>query len=484
MRSPPPRERTLGDEDLAARRRLAGLGRRLVSHFFVLLKAAQLYEPRNTIVVEAMETFRSTLSDLLDDTPEAVLRLRAECLFLNEARLRLDLAGFVAHRFLVETLRRRGVGAVRFYRLPEPEELRRFLAVFLKGGTDVEDLRAALAAHELDMFDLDPMKDDDDELPGQVSDQSEAAVDTYFKSIFVIRQIMTERDSRRSPALRRAKKVVHAIVDLLFEEEASLLALTAIRSFDDRTFNHSANVCILSVAAGRELGLDKRDLGRLGLAALLHDIGKIEIPRDLLRKGSELSTEERTILERHPMEGVKALLRFQGLSDLSVRCAVVAFEHHILRDGRGYPTKIRQRDPGLLSRIVTIADFYETLTAPGALTEEGIPPEEALRLMVSARAFDPTLLKVFISAIGTVPIGSLVRLSTGEEAIVTARDEEGGRRPVVALLLEGADGRRKLGSTVDLASPEAGDREIVQVAPLGQSYADPDEVLGLVAAGH
>jgi HD-GYP domain-containing protein (c-di-GMP phosphodiesterase class II) len=296
---------------------------------------------------------------------------------------------------------------------------------------------------------------------------------------------MTDRDPRRrSPALRRAKKVVHAIVDLLFEEEASLLALTAIRTFDNRTFNHSANVCILSVAAGRELGLDKRTLGRLGLAALLHDIGKIEIPRDLLTKGAELTSEERGVLEKHPLEGVKALLRFQGLSDISVRCAVVAFEHHLLRDGRGYPTRVRRRSPGLPSRLVTIADFYETLTAPGTLTEEGVPPEEALRLMVAAKAFDPLLLKVFISAVGVVPIGSLVRLSTGEDAIVVRRDPSGGRRPTVTLLRSGEDGSRELGEEIDLALPSPRNREIVHVAPLGQSFSDPREFLGIVGDTH
>jgi HD-GYP domain-containing protein (c-di-GMP phosphodiesterase class II) len=477
-------------DDLVLRRRLAGLGRRLVSHLFVLLKAAQLYEPDNTIRREAVETFRGTLTDLLEETPEASLRLRTDCLFLNEARLRLDLAGFVAHRYLVETLRRRGVSVIRFLRLPEEEELRGFLDVFLgtPGDGGGEDIQAALGMRDIDAFEVEPLREEDEDPPGSApTSREEAAVDTYFKSIFVIRQIMRDGDPRRrSPALRRAKKVVHAIVDLLFEEEASLLALTAIRSFDDRTFNHSANVCVLSVAAGRELGLDKRELGQLGLAALLHDIGKIEIPRDLLVKGAELTHEERRVIERHPLEGVKALLRFQGLSDLSVRCAVVAFEHHLLRDGRGYPTTLRRRSPGLMSRLVTVADFYETLTSPGSMTDEGIPPEEALRLMVASRAFDPLLLKVFIAAIGTIPIGSLVRLSTGEEALVTARDEEAGRRPRVTLLRRLPDGRPELGEIVDLAHPDPGDpeREIVEVAPLGQSFADPREILGLVGEVH
>ena len=465
---------------------MASLGRRLVGHLFVLMKAAQLYEPANTIAVEASDTFRETLGELLEDSPEVVVRLRSDCLFLNETRLRLDLAGFSAHRFLVELLRRQGVSVLRFLRMPEASELRAFLEVFLGTSGGAEDIQAALGVRGLDVVEVEPLRDEDDELPGHER-KGEAAVDTYFKSIFVIRQIMDDRDPRRrSPALRRAKKVVHAIVDLLFEEDASLLALTAIRSFDNRTFNHSANVCILSVAAGRELGLDKRELGRLGLAALLHDIGKIEIPRDLLTKGAQLTADERTVLERHPLEGVKALLRFQGLSDISVRCAVVAFEHHLLRDGRGYPTKVRRRSPGLPSRLVTIADFYETLTAPGGLTEEGLPPEEALRVMASAEAFDPLLLKVFMNAIGVIPIGSLVRLSTGEEAIVTGRDESGGRRPRVSLLVRGPDGRRTAGETIDLARPRPTDpeREIVQVAPLGQAFEDPREILDLVAEVH
>jgi HD-GYP domain-containing protein (c-di-GMP phosphodiesterase class II) len=466
---------------------MADLGRRLVRHLYVLFKASQLYDPTNTVAVEAVDTFQGTLKDLLEESPEVAVRLRADCLFLNEARLRLDLAGFVAHRYLVDVLRRRAISVLRFLRTPEKRELQTFLSVFLgpEGDGGGEDLRAALAVHQIDCIEVEPFDEDDDELPGREADTGGAAVDTYFKSIFVIRQIMTDRDQRnRSPALRRAKKVVHAIVDLLFEEEASLLALTAIRSFDDRMFNHAANVCVLSVAAGRELGLSKKELGRLGLAALLHDIGKIEFPRHLLARGRELTEKERRLLERHPLEGVKVLLQFQGLSDLSVRCAVVAFEHHLLRDGRGYPTTARQRSPGLLSRLVTIADFYETLTAPGALTEEGTPPEEALRMMVTARAFDPLLLKVFICSVGAIPIGSLVRLNTGEEALVTARDPSGGRRPTISILHQTAEGHRQVGEAVDLSnqSPDGPCREVVAAAPLGQAFSDPREILSLVTA--
>ena len=146
---------------------------------------------------------------------------------------------------------------------------------------------------------------------------------------------------------------------------------------------------------------------------------------------------------------------------------------------------IRDREPGLLSRLVTIADFYEVLTAPGAMTDEGIPPEEALRLMVAAKAFDPLLLKVFVSAVGAVPIGSLVRLNTGEEAIVTARDAGGGRRPRVALLHRDG-GERQVGESIDLSRPSPGapDRAIVEAAPLGQAFADPREILQLVANVH
>jgi HD-GYP domain-containing protein (c-di-GMP phosphodiesterase class II) len=465
---------------------MAGLGRRLVRHLYVLFKASQLYDSKNTVAVEAVDTFQRTIVDLLEESPEVAIRLRADCLFLNETRLRLDLAGFVAHRYLVDVMRRRSVSVLRFVRTPEKRELQAFLDIFLgpEGDGGCEDIRAILAVREIDGIEVEPLDESDDELTGRPTGQGGAAVDTYFKSIFVIRQIMTDHDQRnRSPALRRAKKVVHAIVDLLFEEDASLMALTAIRSFDNRMFNHAANVCVLSVAAGRELGLSKKELGRLGLAALLHDIGKIEIPRQLLLKGNDLSEEERQVLERHPLEGVKVLLQYQGLSDLSVRCAVVAFEHHLLRDGRGYPTTARQRNPGLLSRLVTISDFYETLTAPGAMTEEGVPPEEALRLMVAARAFDPLLLKVFICAVGAVPIGSLVRLSTGEEALVTARDPAGGRRPTVSLLHTTEEGQRQVGEVVDLARqrPDGPQREVIAAAPLGQAFADPQEILSLVS---
>lgn len=222
------------------------------------------------------------------------------------------------------------------------------------------------------------------------------------------------------------------VVDgFLGREPGPSLMMATIHNLDEATFYHSVNVCLLSLALGRGIGLDEELLRHLGTGALLHDIGRVVIDEASLSKEGRLTNEEWAEVRLHPQEGAQAILAASGPGQEVA--AVIALEHHIRLDGDGYPD-LGRRLPHLFSRIVAVADTYDAITSPRP-HRPARTPHEALRIVLdgAGAAYDPDVARAFLHVMGTYPPGSLLRLDTGEVVMVTLTPEGSEARPGVVV---------------------------------------------------
>ncbi len=233
---------------------------------------------------------------------------------------------------------------------------------------------------------------------------------------------------------RRARKLVSNVVDSVVRNVNALLLLTNLRHKDEYTSQHCVNVCILAVAFGRYLGLEKHDLNDLGLGALLHDIGKMKVPLEILNKPGRLTAEEFAVIKGHPTHGRRILDRVDGVPE---RVLDVVLSHHERADGSGYPRGARHSDISRFAMIVAIVDVYDAVTSD-RVYHAGTSPHDALTMMYdrAPQTFDTDLFESFIRCLGIYPVGSLVELSTGEVAVVVGGSRRRQLKPVIMLVLD------------------------------------------------
>ncbi len=231
-----------------------------------------------------------------------------------------------------------------------------------------------------------------------------------------------------------ARELADRLAENIVKNENAMVWLTQLKNRDEYTSMHSINVCVLSLLFGRFLGLKEKELGHLGLGALLHDVGKMKVPSEILNKPGRLDDEERTIMNRHPELG-HALLKEH--TDLHPAVLEIALSHHERYDGSGYPRGLKGKALNQYALIVSIIDFYDAVTSDRAY-HIGISPHEALNMMyaVAAKSFPLTLVESFIQCLGIYPIGSLVELESGEVGVVMTVNRQRRLKPILTLVLD------------------------------------------------
>lgn len=245
------------------------------------------------------------------------------------------------------------------------------------------------------------------------------------------------------------KRLMHDTVDGVLRNPDAHVCLTALKQRDTYTAQHSINVCILSLALARHVGLSRGDMETLGVAALLHDVGKIKTPLEVLNKPGRLTPEEFALMKQHPVTGQQMLEQLYGLP---YQIADVAFSHHERISGGGYPRGLKNHEISLFSRMVAIVDVYDAITSDRCY-HDGISPTEALTKMYGWRLtdFDAELLEQFIQCVGIYPVGSLVELTSGEVGFVVSVNPEFRLRPKVNIVLDSRKRRLYPQRVVDLA---------------------------------
>lgn len=219
--------------------------------------------------------------------------------------------------------------------------------------------------------------------------------------------------------LTRSQDCVENLLTQLVHDPKSILSISRYELYDAFTFGHSIRVCLLALSFARALGIEGSILQRIGTAALMHDIGKARVPFEILHSKGRLDAEERLEMSRHTLYGADILLE---VADPDPMAVVAAFGHHRSKGG-GYPPLAHDMRLSAGTRIVKICDVFEALTAVRPYKDR-MSAVRAYRIMMSMPDhFDPALLRRFIQLTGVYPVGSRVRLSTGEIARVQAQSE-------------------------------------------------------------
>jgi putative nucleotidyltransferase with HDIG domain len=220
----------------------------------------------------------------------------------------------------------------------------------------------------------------------------------------------------------KAGRMIIKTVDQGGGNSTTFLLLKSLKEYDDYTFDHSINVAVISAAIARRLGYSDEEIGGIGTAAILHDIGKLYVPREIIHKAERLTPSEWQKVKRHPIDGEK-ILHDEGMDLLTRR---VAYEHHMRYDAKGYPRPKEGEKCLEASDIVRIADTYDALTTRRPYRKQ-INPFEALKLMEKGRGseFHPKYFDVFLGLMGNVPIGSVLVLESGERALVVEIGTDG-----------------------------------------------------------
>ncbi|HET7230696.1 MAG TPA: HD domain-containing phosphohydrolase [Longimicrobium sp.] len=406
------------------------------------LRALQLYPLENQAVVDALHALEAAAMAVLDQDDEMVVRYVGDFFFVNDVRLRVDLASYATYGQVGRALQRHRIGQLEVFRGAERGEWTALLALVNSDPQSEDDPFGAffdrLGRTAVLHLGVGPDRDSEHDPTGDKGRQ--IAKRTYAQTVAVAREAMSGLRMGRGVSLRPVKRAVQAIVDQVLTNEASIVGLTTLRDYDEYTFTHSVNVCIFSVALGKKLGFNKHQLYELGLGALLHDVGKVRMPLELINKAGPLTKEEFPILQEHPAEGLLSLFEMRGLSEVPLRAMLVAYEHHMKVDQTGYPRSIRRREPTLFGRIVAVADGFDAATTKRSYQAQPWPADKVLREMRDnpTRGFDPLVVKAFISMTGIYPVGSAVILDTFELAIVcqTNPNPECLHQPIVKVLYD------------------------------------------------
>ncbi len=453
-------------------------GRRLVVAIQAGARAMKMYPPEHQSVQRALEDLASLARELQRETGELEIRAEGEFIFVNGTRLRLDLTNYASFGRVLDLFRAAGVGMVRVTRDASAREWFALISLLgtIAGDTvgGAAEIATRLAAAGIDAFEVAAPSEADDQQPDREAALA-AAKRTYAQSVALTREVINSSRMGRAPTLRKVKRAVQLIVDEVLNEEASLIGLTALRDYDEYTYTHSVNVCIFAVALGKRLGMSKLELYELGVAALMHDIGKSRVPTELLQKSTPLETEEWQRIASHPWLGLLALHQMKGMQDVPYRAMIVAHEHHMKCDLSGYPRTIRPRAMSMLSRIVAVADGYDAATTRRSYQTQPWTPSDVLKEMRDnpGRGLDPVVVKAFMNLLGIYPPGTLVVLDTFELAVVTAANPspELASRPVVAVASDANGNLLSPPLKVDLATRnDAGQfaRTIIKTADPGR----------------
>lgn len=354
-----------------------------------------------------------------------------------------------------------GIGGLEISCGPEDEDLGDFFEIVAEtpsGENCLEQMRQQLKTRNIKGVHLLSQKEvagDDNLSEGERLRLRKQAKAVFFNSLRVVENISTSHRSGKTVDLRGAKMAVRGLVNHLLEEECTLVELASIKDFDDYTYAHSANVCVYSLLIGVRLGLDKKRISQLGLAAMFHDVGKVKLPSDVVKKSGKFDEHDWNLMRNHPVIGARTLFKNFNIDSHTIRGALVAFEHHMNLDNTGYPSRRNVRKLNLFSRIVAVADTFDAMTSGRIYMDSAVSPVETLRLMLYQmnHKYDQLILKTFVNAIGVFPPGSLVLLSDQTIAIIERSPKSGNTSPVVRVI-GNRNGISKTGFLLDLNSPE------------------------------
>ncbi len=282
----------------------------------------------------------------------------------------------------------------------------------------------------------------DEQKTDGIQSDIEAIRQLYSKATVAAETLVqvAEREGRPDPGL--AMQTVEGLADAVTQNRTALIALTAMKTYDNYTFTHMVNTSILTMGQARAIGIEGRLLREFGLSALMHDIGKVRTPKEILNKPGKLTPDEFEIMKRHTVDGAEILRR---TPEMPILAPVVAFEHHLRLDGTGYPLGARRPTLNLGTQLCSIADVYDAMRSNRSY-QASFPSDRVLAVLQGNDGvhFDKHLVRRFSQLLGIYPPGNLVRLSSGELAVVLKVHAPDPYRPRVRVIVDKSGERLSL----------------------------------------
>ncbi|HEX7137755.1 MAG TPA: HD-GYP domain-containing protein, partial [Vicinamibacterales bacterium] len=298
----------------------------------------------------------------------------------------------------------------------------------------------------------------------------------YNEAVSAAGSIWDSAQTEGTPDVGVARTMIDGLAQAVAQNRTALLALTTLKNYDNYTFTHMINVSILTMGQARGLGIEGARLRELGMAALMHDIGKVRTPLEVLNKPDKLTPDEFAIMKRHTVDGAEMLRKTTEVPPLA---PVIAFEHHLRTDGTGYPDGISRSSLNVGTMLCSIADVYDAMRSR-RVYQDMLPSERVLEVLKRSdgKQFDQHLVRRFVQLVGIYPAGNLVKINTGEIAVVRQVYAPDPHRPQVRVIFD-RDGKR-LDPTYDVnlwVTAEAGAGPSSVIAPVDPAGYDLDPLM-------
>lgn len=402
------------------------LAEELVRRLAAALRGSQLYSHGHPLVARTITALADSLALSLTNTPSVTIGIVGDDLVVGDVPVP-RAAETMAE--LMQRLRQAGIERIVIDRGVEPDEIAQLVHAIAK-----EDAQAPEALARLTHIRVGRL---------QAEERVEGAGDiATFRKLYhdaseVAGTLWESAATEGKPDADAARGLVDSLAQAVAQNRTALLALTALKNYDNYTFTHMVNVSILTMGQARGLGIDGASLREFGLAALMHDIGKVKTPNEILNKPGKLTDQEFDILKRHTIDGAEIL---KNTPEIPMLAPIVAFEHHLRSDGTGYPIGISRPKLNLGTTLCGIADVFDAMRSQ-RVYQEAHPTDRILAVLQrnDGKQFDQNLVRRFVQLIGIYPAGNLVRLDTNEIAVVLKAYAPDPYRPRVRVLV-GRDG--------------------------------------------
>lgn len=436
----------------------------LIRRFGASLRGIQLYSPSHPIVARNLEGLSEALRALHQHDAAVVIGMVGGELIVG------DLPMTKAGASMGELIRRfgaMGIERITIERQVTLDELKAFAGKFGQlektlGGDELKKAAAQLESGNIRVGRVTL----EEQVPEEKTDASTIRK-MYSEAVSVASVVWESAQSESKPDASKAQTMIDGLAQAVVQNRSALMALTALKDYDNYTFTHMVNVSILTMGQARGLGLDGPLLREFGLAALMHDIGKVKTPTEILNKPDKLTDEEFGIMKRHVVDGAEILRATPEIPSLA---PVVAFEHHLRLDGTGYPHGVSRPNLNLATMLCGIADVYDAMRSQRKY-QQAFPSERILAVLQrnDGKQFDQNLIRRFVQLLGIYPVGNLVKLNTGEVAIVLQVHAPDPYRPKVRVLFNAEGHRLELPRDINLWETEPAardDRASSVIAPL------------------
>jgi HD-GYP domain-containing protein (c-di-GMP phosphodiesterase class II) len=418
----------------------------LVKALLTAVKGRGFYPLRHPSVAASVEELRGVLARLLARAPEVVLAVVGRELLVDGEPLLVDSP--VLDRFR-EDLAARDAEKVSFRRGLRLEDLETLVESFCAtpdalaaaGGID-----RFLAARGVRAVQVGRLKGPEEDEGGDAEARARAS---YRTGIEGVEQLTEKFRSGRAVSAGEVREIASLMIQGLRGQRSPMLAALALRQKSAYTFTHSLNVSLLVLAQVEMLDLPERQLEEITAAGLLHDVGKLFVPDEILDKTGPLDPQEWQAIRRHPVHAVEVLRRMKGVSDLVL---IAAFEHHLGFNGQGYPVRRAPWPQNHVTYLTALADCYDAMRSFRSYDPER-PCEQVYATMtgLAEKAFHPRLLDRFFRIVGKFSPGTVVRLSDGAVGKVTKNHPAWHDRPLVQLTWTPAEGTLETPRVFDLA---------------------------------